>query len=203
MNAVGCWISAGRARLTLEVGMTDIKTPPSNLRSLSRFMAGLTTIGLLIYPLADIAIYLRPQMSQWMMLDADHMGSVLNEGVPLIYRLYALVFSLTGVSFTVWALWSLRRLFLLYSRGEVFSADALRLMKNIAIAIFAGVIVTFVMHAPISLALTWYLGHGHREISLDFGSGDVASLFTAGVVLVISRVMAEAQRAADENTKFV
>jgi hypothetical protein len=76
-------------------------------------------------------------------------------------------------------------------------------MKNIAIAIFAGVIVNFAMHAPISLALTWYLGHGHREISLDFGSGDVTSLFTAGVVLVISRVMAEAQRAADENTKFI
>ena len=107
------------------------------------------------------------------------------------------------MSFTVWALWSLRRLFLHYSRGEVFSADALRLMKNIAIAIFAGVIVTFAVHAPISMALTWYLGRGHREISLDFGSGDVASLFTAGVVLVISRVMAEAQRAADENTKFV
>jgi hypothetical protein len=31
----------------------------------------------------------------------------------------------------------------------------------------------------------------------------VASLFTAGVVLVISRVMTEAQRAADENTKFI
>jgi hypothetical protein len=138
-----------------------------------------------------------------MMLDADHMGNLLNENIPLMYRLFALAFSLVGTSFTVWALWSLRRLFLLYSRGEVFSADALRLMTNIAIAIFAGVIVTFVMHAPISLALTWYLGHGHREISLDFGSGDIASLFTAGVVLVISRVMAEAQRAADENTKFV
>jgi hypothetical protein len=182
--------------------MTDIKAPPSNLRTLSRFMAGLTTIGLLIYPIGDIAVYLRPQHTQWLMLDADHMGGLINGSVPLAYRLCALAFSMVGVSFTIWALWSLRRLFLHYSRGDVFSADALRLMKNIAIAIFAGVIVTFVMHAPISLALTWYLGHGHREISLDFGSGDVASLFTAGVVLVISRVMAEAQRAADENTKF-
>jgi hypothetical protein len=183
--------------------MTDAKTPPSNLRSLSRFMAGLTTIGLLIYPAADIAVYLRPQHAQWMMLDVDHMGDLLNESVPLSYRLYALAFSMVGTSFTIWALWSLRGLFLDYSRGEVFSAHALRLMKNIAIAIFAGVIVNFAMHAPISLALTWYLGHGHREISLDFGSGDVTSLFTAGVVLVISRVMAEAQRAADENTKFI
>jgi hypothetical protein len=93
--------------------------------------------------------------------------------------------------------------FLHYSRGEVFSAHALRLMKNIAIAIFAGVSsLSRCMH-PYLWHLTWYLGHGHREISLDFGSGDVTSLFTAGVVLVISRVMAEAQRAADENTKFI
>jgi hypothetical protein len=183
--------------------MTDRRAAPSSLRSLSRFMAGLTTIGLLIYPAGDIAIYLRPQVTQWLMLDADHMGRFLNDGVPLVYRLCALAFSLAGVSFTVWALWSLRRLFLHYSRGDVFSADALRLMENIAIAIFAGVIVSFAGHAPISLALTWYLGHGHREISLNFGSNDIASLFTAGVVLVISRVMAEAQRAADENAKFV
>jgi putative transcriptional regulator len=143
--------------------MTDRRAAPSSLRSLSRFMAGLTTIGLLIYPAGDIAIYLRPQVTQWLMLDADHMGRFLNDGVPLVYRLCALAFSLAGVSFTVWALWSLRRLFLHYSRGDVFSADALRLMENIAIAIFAGVIVSFAGHAPISLALTWYLGHGHLE----------------------------------------
>ena len=166
-------------------------------------MAGLTTIGLLVYPAADIALYLKPQHAQWMMFDADRMGNLLNENVPLEYRICALAFSMVGTSFTIWALWSLRGLFLDYSRGDVFTAGALRLMNNIAIAIFAGVIVTFAVHAPISLLLSWHLGHGHREISLDFGSGDVSSLFTAGVVLVISRVMAEAQRAADENTKFV
>jgi hypothetical protein len=183
--------------------MTDRTPPPSNLRSLSRLMAGLTTLGLVIYPIANIAVYLSPGHTEWLMFDADHMSDVLNESVPLAYRLCALAFSMIGVSFTIWALWSLRRLFLHYSRGDVFSADALRLMKNVAVAIFAGVIATFVVHAPISLALTWYLGHGHREISLGFGSGDVAALFTAGVVLVISRVMVEAQRVADENTRFV
>ncbi len=64
-------------------------------------------------------------------------------------------------------------------------------------------IANFVVQAPISLALTWSLGHGHRAISLGFGSGDVSTLFMAGVVLVIARVMTEALRVADENAAFV
>jgi len=62
-------------------------------------------------------------------------------------------------------------------------------------------VATFAMHAPISLILS--LGIHKPQISLDFGSGDLATLFTAGVVLVIARVMNEAGRIAEENAKFV
>jgi hypothetical protein len=66
-----------------------------------------------------------------------------------------------------------------------------------------GVIAGVVMQGPISLALSWPLGHGHRAISIGFGSNDIGGLFVAGVVFVIARVMAEARRVAEENAGFV
>ncbi|HXC57582.1 MAG TPA: DUF2975 domain-containing protein [Rhizomicrobium sp.] len=181
--------------------MTD--ATPSNLARLSRLMAWLATIGLILWPASDIFVYLHPAWAEGLNFDADHLGTVLNDGVPILYRLAALAFSLGAEFFTVWALWSLRALFLLYAEGEVFSPQALKLLNNIAVALFAGVIVGFVVHAPITLLLTWPLGHGHQAISLNFGSDDVITLFSAGVGLVAARVMVEARRLADENAKFV
>lgn len=175
----------------------------SNIAALSRVMARLSTAGFVLLPLAVIYCFVAPDQSGWLMFDFDHLGTELNDAVPLQFRLMALVAALGPTAFTMWALWSLRRLFLLYAKGEVFSAHALSALNQVAVALFASVIVTFAAGAPISLALTWARGAHHREISLSFGSGDVTTLFIAGVVLVIARVMAEAGRMADENAKFV
>jgi hypothetical protein len=177
------------------------ETERSNLVWLSRTMALLATTGMVVTPLTDAALYLWPGARDGMNLDVDHMGGLLSDAVPLPYRLGAMAFSLAAVALTVWALWSLRGLFLHYARGEVFTPPALRLLNNVAVALFASVVVTFAMHAPISLILS--LGVGKPQISLDFGSADVVTLFTAGVVLVIARVMVEAGRIAEENAKFV
>ena len=105
--------------------------------------------------------------------------------------------------FVVWALWSLRRLFLLYAHGEVFSESALKApeprRRRLVLERDHGI-----RHAGASISGA-HLAKcpGHREISLGFGSDDVSSLFMAGVVLVIARVMAEARRVADENASFV
>jgi hypothetical protein len=176
---------------------------PSSLSRLSRLMAWLSTAGFVIVPAITIYAFLAPERSRWLMLDFDHLGAALNSAVPIPFRLVALICELFAVSFTMWALWSLRRLFFLYAKGEVFTPTALRSLNHVAMALLGGVIANFVMQAPISLVLTWYLGHGHRAISLAFGSGDISTLFTVGVVMVVARVMTEAQRVADENAKFV
>lgn len=175
----------------------------SNLSWLSRLMAGFSAIGVVILPLLVAATFLFPDKTGWLMFDVNHLGAAINTGVPLPYRIGALICEMAPTAFTLWALWSLRQLFLKYATGEVFSAAALRYLNNVAVALFASVVVGFAMQAPISFLLTWPLGRGHAEISLTFGSGDVATLFMAGVVLVIARVMVEARRIADENAKFV
>ena len=175
----------------------------ASVARLSMIMAWLSTIGFVILPLVLAYAFLDPDHSRWMMFTYEHGGVDLSSEQPLQFRLIALVCALVSTGFTMWALWSLRRLFILYARGSVFSAEALAALNHVAVALFASVVVAFAMQAPISLALTWPRGVHHREISLSFGSGDVGTLFMAGVVLVIARVMAEAQRVADENAKFV
>lgn len=171
--------------------------------ALSKTMAWLSTLGFFLLPICIAYTFLEPDQSQWLMFNYGHKGAELTAAVPLLFRVLAMACALATTVFYMWALWALRRLFLLYARGSVFSLDALTALNHVAVALFASVIVAFAMQAPISLALTWPRGWHHREISLSFGSDDVATLFMAGVVLVIARVMGEAQRVADENAKFV
>jgi hypothetical protein len=174
-----------------------------NLAGLSRIMAGLSGAGLVIYPLMVAAAFLFPgSPPDWMMFQ-DHLGPMLNSAVPLSFRLAALGCALPQVALGMWALWMLNRIFRRYAAGDVFSVEALRHLNHIAVALFAQVIVSFAAQAPITYFLTFPLGHGHRSISLSFGSDDVYSLFVAGVMLVIARVMAVARRMADENESFV
>lgn len=177
---------------------------PQNLAGLSRVMAWLSAIGLVIYPLMITAIFIWPGSStDWLEFPPDNLGPLLTSKVPLLFRLSALAFEAGSAIFVMWALWSLCRLFLRYAEGDVFSNAALQLLSNIAVALFANVIVAFAVQAPITFLLSYPLGHGHRFVSLSFGNQDVFTLFLAGAVLVIARVMAVARRMADENESFV
>jgi hypothetical protein len=173
------------------------------LLRLSRFMSWLSLAGFVLMPAITAYVFLCPDTSQWLIFDINHLGATLNGKVPLNFRLIALACEAIPVGFCMWALWSLWRLFQIYARGEVFSAKAFEALNHVAWALFGEVIASFLMQGPISFALTYDLGKGHRYISLGFGSGDVATLFMAGVVLVIARVMAEARRVAEENAGFV
>jgi hypothetical protein len=181
----------------------DLMPVSPRLLSLSRLMAWLSLAGFVLVPAITVYVFLCPDTSQWLMFDIDHLGATLNGKVPLPFRLMALLCEFISVGFTMWALWSLRRLFLIYAQGEVFSFGAFRALNHVALALFGGVIASFIMQGPISYILSYPLGPGHRYISLGFGSGDVATLFMAGVVLVIAKVMAEARHVAEENAGFV
>lgn len=178
----------------------------TNLSRLSRLMARLSAIGAVAVPLLVAATFFIGDVTgrrygfglSFNGMDAAKIGET-----PFDFRFAAFVFAIMPTGFTVWALLSLRRLFLLYAAGEVFSHQALRTLNHVAVALFASVIVGFAIQPPVTLLLSWYRGAGHRSLSLGIRSEDVITLFLAGAVLVIARVMAEARRMADENASFV
>jgi len=166
-------------------------------------MAGLSVAGAIILPLMVAATFLYPPLAYALGSQYDGIDVLTIGRTPFGYRVIVFLFALGPTGFTVWTLLSLRRLFLLYAAGKVFSHQALRMLNHVAVALFASVIVGFVVRAPLTLLLSWHLGAGHRAVSLGFGGDDLLALFMAGAVLVIAKVMAEARRMADENASFV
>jgi hypothetical protein len=183
--------------------MAPAPSVPPKLARLSRIMAALSALGMIALPVCVACAFLYPDRTQWLMFNVNHTGATLSGAIPLSYRAAALACDTVPLGFVLWALWSLRQVFVHYGRGEVFAMAPLRNLHNVARALFLGVLADFVMQAPISYLLNYWHGAGHREVSLSFGSDDVARLFVAGAVLVIARVMSEARRVADENAGFV
>jgi hypothetical protein len=175
----------------------------NNLVKISRVMAWLSMAGAVIAPTVVILCFLFPTATKVLDIHFNHLGAELIAAVPIEYRLMAMLCALIPTCVASWGLIALARLFRCYENGEVFTAKPLAALSQVTAALFWYVLAGFVTQAPISILLTWYLGHGHRELSLGFGSDDVEMLFLAGVTFVIARVMAEARRIADENEGFV
>ena len=169
----------------------------------SCIMAVLATIGAIFYVAMEVLIYAMPDEMNAVAGLAAHAGIPLNDFVPLVYRLSALAFDLIPTGLLVWALLELRRLFMFYAKGQVFSEGALVALNRVAALMFIQVLVGFVIQAPESYLISLANPPGQRAISLGIGSGDISFLFMAGVVLVIARVMAEARSVSEENAGFV
>jgi Na+-driven multidrug efflux pump len=169
----------------------------------SRIMAWLSVIGAVLNPAVVVACFLFPHATRVLDIHFGHLGAELVDAVPLEYRIGAMLCALVPSAIASWGLIALAGLFRCFVAGQVFSAQSLRALSHVTMALFWNVLAAFLMQAPISILLTYYLGHGHREISLSLGSDDVQVLFVAGVAYVIARVMAEARRIADENEGFV
>jgi hypothetical protein len=174
-----------------------------NLVKISRVMAWLSIAGAAIGPVVVIVCFLFPMTTKVLDIHFNHLGADLIAAVPIEYRLMAMLCALIPAGIASWGLIALAGLFRCYAAGDVFSGKALAALSQVTAALFWYVLAGFVMQAPISVLLTWYLGGHHRELSLAFGSDDVETLFLAGVTFVIARVMAEARRIADENEGFV
>ncbi len=106
----------------------------------------------------------------------------------------------------LWALWALRRLFMGYATGAVFTADAARQLKFVAVALISTVIVRPLGIGLFSLALsldTVKTPGGQGHLILMFGSTELLIGLAGVMILVIAWVMGEAAALAEENRSFV
>jgi hypothetical protein len=166
-------------------------------------MAVLAAAGAVAMPLFTIAAFVFPDQTQALDLHMGHLGAPLTGTIPLNDRLLALLCEGVPTAFATWAMIALAQLFRCFGAGEIFTAQPLKQLSHVTVALFANVLTSFVAQAPISYFFTHANPPGHREITLSLGSDDAQLLFLAGVALVIARVMAEARRMADENEGFV
>lgn len=164
-------------------------------------LAWVATLGLVALPLINSVMILFPEAMSFPIKIRDTL--VITDAIGMPYRLGILACALIPIGIGMWGMWSLRQLFLDFSRGQVFTARALRHLNHIALALLLGEIADFLVLAPQSLLASWPHGAGHREISLGGSPDDLGSLFLAGVAFIIVRVMAEAQRIAADHAEIV
>ncbi len=177
-----------------------------NLRTASTVMAWLSLMSALLMAIAVPLAYLVPN-------PIIHLGGTLagtaigftadniTSATPLVYRVATLAAASIPVGLGIWLLATLFRLFRSYASGQVFDAAAIAHLNRVASLMFWTVLTAKLSEAVQSAILASSAG----KFAVTFGitTAWFGYLFVAGVALVIARVMAEAQRLADENAKFV
>lgn len=104
---------------------------------------------------------------------------------------------------TYFALWQAQALFRLYRDGETLSPAPARRIGGIGTGLLLATGLAVAVRPAAALALSLSNPPGQRLVAMSFGSGDVALLLAAGLMVVIGWVMREAAAVAEENRRFV
>ncbi|MBL4784848.1 MAG: DUF2975 domain-containing protein [Cohaesibacteraceae bacterium] len=100
-------------------------------------------------------------------------------------------------------LWTLRRVFVEYSKGDLFSIVSFRMITNFGWMVLVLTIAEIVSTTLQSMILTWNLPAGQRQMELDISYDDILSIVIACVFIVIGWILAEAARINAENETFI
>lgn len=117
------------------------------------------------------------------------LGAMLSGAVPLIAVGYAL--------------WHLRALMRLYSRGVILAQACASAIQRIGLGVLGVLVLGVLAHTLQVLVLTALNPVGQRSVSVALGSTDLGLALTGGLLVLIGWVMREAAAAADENAAFV
>ena len=172
------------------------------VRTVSRMMAGLCTVGMIGLPAGLAWLWLDPiWLSDAYPAARLHLGDPNNWPAYLPFAGFAI--TLLPASVLIYGLDQLRRLFKLYARGEIFSPEAARRLKRFAATVLAQFLLRPITGAALSILLTAHNPPGKRALTISLGSPEFGALVLGGLILVIGWVMGESARIAEENKGFV
>lgn len=122
--------------------------------------------------------------------------------LPWDVRLLAMAAGLLPEGIFMLSMWWLVLLFGRFAAGEIFTADTVRLIRNIGWTMVAMVAAAPVHEALLSLILTMHNPPGQHMLRLTTESADFGRLLTAGIVILVSWIMDEGRklRETDELT---
>lgn len=174
----------------------------ARISRVARVFHALWGILLVALPVLTVAYWVSLNHVQWMFdpppgLDAAHRplpGSALWGGFAA---------SLLPLAVVTYGLVQLRRLFGLYRRGRIFTSDNVRCLKGFGVALILWPVVTPIYDALVSVALTFSNPPGQRLLAVGLQGTDVGLALIGGVLVVMSWVMREGCRLADDQAQIV
>src|SRR5258708_742630 len=113
-----------------------------------------------------------------------------------------LIMSSLLMALVLYALYQAYQLFAGYRCGEVLTVRAAGRLRHISYAMLAVAVTVPILHAALSVVLTWNASSGqHLVLPLEASDYFIAAL--AGLLLAIAHVLTEAAKIARENSEIV
>lgn len=127
----------------------------------------------------------------------------VDHAISALSRFLAFLAQTPPICLVMYQLVILRRLFTFYEKGKIFGAENVECYRKLGWMLIIWVGCEVVSNSLLSIALTLDNPPGQRLLTLGVSSGELASLFTGLVVLVISWVMDEGRKIVEEQSLFV
>lgn len=113
-------------------------------------------------------------------------------------RLLGFCISAIPMVVEIYIIYSLIKLFKLYEKGEIFSINNVRYVRNIGYALLLTQIVNPIYEGLMGVALTWHNPPGHRFASITIDQTNIGIIFAALIIILISWIMAEGCKLREE-----
>lgn len=126
-----------------------------------------------------------------------HGGAILH---PLgnAERVFGFGLSALPTLIDLYIVYSLIKLFSLYEKGEIFSLNNVRRLRNIGYALFLGQILNPIYEGLMGIVLTWNNPPGQRFAAITLDQTNLGVLVMALLVILISWIMAEGCKLREE-----
>ncbi len=171
------------------------------LRSVSRWMAHACLLASALCAVA-LAIYWFAAPQADLLAAAQISFPALRE-VSFETRIAALAISMVPLAVLIWGLLNVRRCFVLFSQGRIFTAEVVDGFRRFSLALLMSALLKPFAGAALTALLSWGGPTGTRMVAIHLGSDTLFSLLFAGAMMVVVWVMSEAIAIADENAQFV
>lgn len=101
-----------------------------------------------------------------------------------------------------YGLWRLDRLLLNFRRQDLFTVQSIGHLRAFAGATLASTLLT-IAELPVRTLVFWFMAGGARQVSVGVRSEQVMLLLVCGLFYLVTRLMQEGRRLAEENEAFV
>ncbi len=172
------------------------------ISKLSQWMQRVCLAFGLFLVISELAIWL---FFETMVPFSETLSNIPNLASPMGWKNLLGGFVVSGglTALLVYALYRLWRLFGVYRLGQIFSAEAVEHLYRFARALLLYAVLSIPGETLLVLALTISNPPGERLLSFGVNLFEISMLVLGGAFLVISWVMREAGRMAEENAQII
>ncbi len=174
--------------------------PEAHIQRTSRFAAAIVAFFIVATPLA-LALYVASGAlihHPWLTLI-----SIPSTALGPAARIAIFVASLAAIAPWMWGLWELRRLFLGYANGAVFTQQAAVHFGNFAMSLVLAGVAAPVAVTLLSLMLSALGVMVPGGVVISFSSNEIFAILLGALLRIIASVLRAAARLAEENASFV